>query len=130
MNFTFPKKERICSKIIIDKLFSGGNTAMTVFPLRAIFMTEPLKDNDKYPVQVLISVSKRRMHHAVDRNRIKRQIREMYRFNKNQLVQSCSEHGMKLYIAFISLADEPCDTVKVEKSMIKLLRKTQEKINS
>ena len=130
MNFTFPKKERICSKIIIDKLFSGGNTAMTVFPLRAIFMTEPLKDNDKYPVQVLISVSKRRMHHAVDRNRIKRQIREMYRLNKNQLVQSCSERGMKLYIAFISLADEPCDTVKVEKSMIKLLRKTQEKINS
>ena len=130
MNFTFPKKERICRKIIIDKLFCGGNTAMTVFPLRAIFMTEQLKDNDKYPVQVLISVSKRRMHHAVDRNRLKRQIRETYRLNKNQLVQSCSEHDLKLYIAFISLADEPCDTVKVERSMIKLLRKTQEKINS
>ena len=128
MNFTFPKKERICSKIIIDKLFSGGNTAMTVFPLRAIFMTEKLNEEDNTPVQVIISVSKRRMHRAVDRNRLKRQIREAYRLNKCQLVQFCTENAIKLYIAFISLAEEPCDTEKVERSIIKLLRKTQEKI--
>ena len=128
MNFTFPKKERICRKIIIDKLFCGGNTAMTVFPLRAIFMTEHLNDDDKYPVQVIVSVSKRRMRRAVDRNRLKRQIREAYRLNKNQLLQYCNEHAVKLYIAFVALAEEACQTDKVEHSMIKLLRKTQEKI--
>ena len=36
--FTFTKKERICSKLIIDKLFEGGNQSMAVYPLRAVYM--------------------------------------------------------------------------------------------
>ena len=129
MSFTLPKAERINSKIIIDKLFSGGNTAMSVFPLRAIFMTEPKEDGDAgASVQMMVSVSKRRLHRAVDRNRQKRQIRESYRLNKSELIEFCEQNGLRVYIAFVSLAEEPCSRERIERSMVKLLRKTIEKL--
>lgn len=129
MSFTLPKAERINSKIIIDKLFSGGNTAMSVFPLRAIFMVEPADTPVEHPVQMMVSVSKRRMRHAVDRNRLKRQIREAYRLNKTELVEFCQSRSVCVYIAFVSLADEACTTGRVERSMVKILRKTIEKLS-
>lgn len=130
MSFTLPKAERIKSKIIIDKLFSGGNTAMSVFPLRAIFMTESQQvDEDGPSLQMMVSVSKRRLHHAVDRNRQKRQIREAYRLNKTELMDLCVEKGIRVYIAFVGLSDEPCTSDRIERSMVKLLRKTMEKLN-
>ncbi len=131
MSFTLPKAERINSKITIDKLFSGGNTAMTVFPLRAIFMVEPEGESgaDSPSVQMMVSVSKRRLRHAVDRNRQKRQIREAYRLNKCELAEMCAQKGVRVYIAFVSLAEEPCTTERIERSMVKLLRKTMEKLS-
>ncbi len=131
MSFTLSKAERINSKIIIDKLFSGGNTAMTVFPLRAIFMVEQADEScaDGPSVQMMVSVSKRRLRHAVDRNRQKRQIREAYRLNKCELAEMCAQKGVRVYIAFVSLADEPCTTERIERSMVKLLRKTMEKLS-
>ena len=121
---TVTKKERICSKLIIDKLFEGGNQSMTVYPLRAVYM--PVEKGE-VPVSILVSVPKRRFHHAVDRNRMKRQIREAYRLNKHILWNKLGDAPKSLAIAFICIADKPCSTANVMNSMKKILHRIEER---
>lgn len=75
--------------------------------------------------QVLISVAKRHLHHAVDRNRAKRQIREAYRLQKHLLTPQFSTLSQlpTYHIAFIWLADTPQPSAKVHHSIHKLLAK-------
>ena len=79
MRYTFPKKEKLKSKKLIEQLFSEGKS-VTAFPLRLIYLKTPLNYDVK--AQTGVSVSKRHFKRAVDRNRIKRLMREAYRLNK------------------------------------------------
>ena len=123
--YSFSKAERICSKLIVDKLFAGGNTSMAVYPLRAVCM--PV-EKGCVPVSILISVPKRRFHHAVDRNRMKRQVREAYRLNKSVLWQSLEGKPYSLAIAFICIADKPCASASVARSVKKILSRIEEQV--
>ena len=66
-------------------------------------------------VQVLISVAKRRLRHAVDRNRAKRQIREAYRLNKEILWENLPENTA-IHLGFVWVADQPQDSALVHKT--------------
>lgn len=121
---TFCKAERLCSHKVIEALFAGGNKSVSAYPIRAIFM--PVEQGN---VQLLISVSKRHFKHAVDRNRIKRQIREAYRLNKQLLLGSIPENK-GLALAFIWLSDEKFPTAVVEEKIKKLLQKLIENIST
>ena len=81
--FSFPKKEKLTSKIIIDRLFKEGESTFK-YPFRILFLSDT-SYSEPFP-QIVISVSKRNFKHAVDRNRIKRLIREAYRLQKNELM--------------------------------------------
>lgn len=125
MMYTFKKPEHLCLKKDIETLFSAGSSSMSVFPLRATFR------QIEYPgqgpkVKVLLSVSKRKLHHAVDRVRAKRQIREAYRLQKHMLWDQMPE-GMALHIAFIWLADRPMKSAQVHRSIHRLLHHITEK---
>ncbi|MCR5643513.1 MAG: ribonuclease P protein component [Prevotella sp.] len=123
----FPKQERIISKKLIEQLFENGHShSLTVFPLRAVYQVVEASGN--YPVQILVSVSKRHFKHAVDRNRIKRQIREAYRLNKQQLQTIPLPQGQRLAIAFIWITDELMPSKRVTNSVITLLRKINERL--
>lgn len=65
------------------------------------------------PTQILISVPKRQFHHAVDRNRVKRQVREAYRHNRHLLSGMGQMQGKRLLIAFVWLspAHQPSSVV-------------------
>ena len=76
---------------------------------------------------MLLSVSKRRLRHAVDRNRAKRQLREAYRLQK-QLLWNRLPEGKALHIAFIWLAGQPIDSARVAKRMHALLQQMAERI--
>ena len=127
MDFSFKKSERINSQLVVDKLFGGGNTAMSVFPLRAIYMVQQ-RTEEPSPVRIIVSVPKKRFKHAIDRNRLKRQIREAYRLNKHQLAQIAEERNLLVSIAFISITDSPVNSFKVIKSMKKILARVGEDI--
>ncbi len=79
MGYTFQKKEKLKSQIHIEKLFLKGKS-ISVFPLRMLYLQTAFEDGSK--IKTGVSVSKRKFKKAVDRNRIKRHIREAYRLNK------------------------------------------------
>jgi ribonuclease P protein component len=118
---TFKKEERIVSNLLIESLFEKGNSqSLSAYPLRAVYLrTEHRKGCA--PVQLLISVPKKKFKHAVDRNRVKRQIREAYRKNK-LLLEGTVDEGQMLLIAIIWLSDKHYATNEVEKRVINLLK--------
>lgn len=119
--FTFKKNERITSKLLTEQLFNSKETrAVTVFPLRMVFLEVEYHEGDAQ-TQVLFSVSKRHFKHAVDRNRIKRQLREAYRHNKALLPQI--DEGRQLLIAFIWLTDRHMSSQKIAAALTKALTK-------
>lgn len=69
-------------------MFAGGSRSFSIFPLRVVWL--PAEELD-VQASILISVSKRRFKRAVKRNRIKRQIREAYRLNKQILLAPLTE---------------------------------------
>lgn len=118
---TFKKSERLCSRILMDHLFQGDNRTASSYPIRAVFL--PVEEAVQKGVSILISVPKKRFHDAVDRNRVKRQIREAYRKNKHALVEQVAQSGKGLLVAFIYVSAEIESTEYVEKRVIRLLDK-------
>lgn len=108
----------------IEALFSAGSHAATAYPLRAVFRRTEAGHGPA--VQVLLSVAKRRLHHAVDRNRAKRQLREAYRLNKYVLLDTLPA-GCHLHLGFIWLADRPMSTERVTASVRLLLQRIADK---
>lgn len=127
--FTLGKEERICSKKLIDMLFKGGNShSVVAFPLRAVYMMMERTVGEPQ-AQMLVSVPKRHLKHAVKRNRVKRQVREAYRKNKNTVLDGMSERPeAKMAIAFIWLGKNLRDTACVERCMKDILRRICEKL--
>jgi ribonuclease P protein component len=115
MKFTLGKEERLKSRKLIGRLYTEGKT-VKVFPLRMVYLqTEHTSD---FPAQVGVSVPKRNFKRAVDRNRIKRLLREAYRKQKFTVYDSVN----KPYVFMISyLAKEEWKYADIEKKMSKLL---------
>jgi ribonuclease P protein component len=82
MKFTYNKTEKLKSKKLIDQLFTEGQS-VSAFPLRLVYLKTGFKD--EVLIKTGVSVSKRYFKNAVDRNRIKRLMREAYRLHKPQL---------------------------------------------
>ena len=112
----FPKAEHLCLKRHIDALFTRPDGHATAWPLRLVW-----QHTDEGACQMLVSVAKRHLHHAVDRNRAKRQVREHYRLNKSLLHEDGGQPE-GLHLAFIWMADKPVESLRVEQSVIRLLK--------
>ena len=121
---TFKKSERLCSRTLMDHLFQGNSHSVSAYPLRAVFL--PVDQMEQEGVSVLISVPKKRFHDAVDRNRVKRQLREAYRKHKHALVGQMVARKQGLLIAFIYVSAQIESTAYIEKRMTRLLEKIAE----
>ncbi len=108
-------------------LFGSGSTSMAAFPLRAVFKAIPRRNPADVPVQVLISVPKKRFKHAVDRNRVKRQVREAYRQCKQQLCEAVPDDQC-LLLAFVWIADELMPSTTVADRIQKLVKRITERV--
>ncbi len=115
MSSSYPKKEKLKSKKQIERLFSEGQS-IGVYPLRMVYLKCDL--NDDTLIKTGVSVSKRNFKRAVDRNRIKRLLREAYRLNKQESFNNISS-CFTLMILYIG--KEELDFSVIEKKMKKLL---------
>jgi ribonuclease P protein component len=95
MNFTYPKNEKLKSKITIGLLFTDGKS-VSKYPLRLVYHSGALSDNQK--LKMGVSVSKKNFKKAVDRNYFKRILRETYRLNKHILFDNLDKpHAFMLF---------------------------------
>ena len=123
--FTLSKEDRICSKKLINELFTGNGRSMTAFPLRVVFMKRTIID-DQPRAAMLVSVPKRYFKHAVDRNRVKRQVREAFRRNKSIITQNLTDDHEAVAMAFVWLTNEKLPSSEVENRMVRLLTRISE----
>jgi ribonuclease P protein component len=117
--YTFKKEERLCNKKLIDGLFHNGSSFLC-YPFRVSWLIAP--DSQMVPVQVLFAVAKKRYKRAVDRNLVKRRMREAYRLLKQQTLYTpllASQKSIVLSIGFIG--KEISDYSLMEKKMLKAL---------
>ena len=132
MDYGLTKSERLTSQLVIEKLFAGGNASMAAFPLRIVFMQMKKQGGentkDEPPVSILVSVPKKRFRHAVDRNRMKRLVREAYRLNKHILWDALEGKDYRLALAFVCITDTLPSFYAVNKSMKKALTRIAERI--
>lgn len=97
--YGFKKNERLCSKVQIAELFKTGNS-FVVYPFRVVWRESDEKR--EIPVQTAFSVAKRKIRLAVNRNLLKRRMREAYRIRKNELYSRYSDVSLDLMIIYLS----------------------------
>jgi ribonuclease P protein component len=113
IRYTLGKQERLKSRKVIENLFKEGKS-FSIFPFRLLFAFEkkqPSTDNnqllrDSYRLQAGFTASSRHFKKAVDRNRIKRLMREAYRLQKNELESLCILKGNSLALFLIYVGKE------------------------
>ena len=132
MNYGLTKSERLTSQLVIEKLFAGGNASMAAFPLRIVYMQMEKQDGKEVTgeplTSILVSVPKKRFRHAVDRNRMKRLIRESYRLNKHILWDALEGKDFRIALAIVCITDALPTFYTVNKSMKKVLTRVAERI--
>jgi ribonuclease P protein component len=123
--FTLNKAERLKRRKIIEQLFSGGR-AVTAFPIRAQYK---MVNQLTVPLQAGFSVSSRNFKRAVDRNRIKRLMREAYRLQKLPLEQALQTKEQQLALFLIYTGKELPEYALVKEKVEVVLKKLLQTVN-
>lgn len=111
----FPKKERLTSKKKIEELFKRGSSAY-LYPFRLQYLPGPPADGTR--PEVLFSVSKRYFKRAVDRNLIRRRMREAYRTGRAELLGNVPAGRLPGVVAWVYTAKEPPPFDMLKKKLI------------
>jgi len=121
--FTFRDTERLKKKKLIDQLFANGMSFYS-HPFKVIWLISETEQPSR--AQVLISVSRRVMKRAVDRNRVKRQVRELYRHEKEVIYDFLAEQHRYALIGIIFTGNEllpfPTAKEKINQVMVRLMK--------
>ena len=127
MEFTLGKEERLKNNLSIQGLLKRGKTVSS-FPLKIYWDYSP-DPHQKYPVRAAITVPKRKFKRAVDRNLMKRRIREAYRLNKNMLYETLGQRNQKIQLIILLLSDEFIPYNQLEKRMREILLQLMNKLS-
>lgn len=116
MNNAFSKSERLCGQTRIEDLYHNGKR-FVVWPLRVTYRVV-----EDAPTRVLIWAPKSLFKHAVDRNCLRRRMREAYRLNKSLL----TERGKTYEVAFNYMDKEIQESPVIHKAMRQALKRLAE----
>lgn len=125
---SFHKNERLCSRKLIEELFASRNRFI-LFPYSVAWNICP-QDTFEAPAQVLISTSKRRFHHAVDRNRVKRLSRECYRLHKEELYHILENQNIKITLSISYIHTEILPYETLSRKFDRIIAQLQKELHS
>ena len=114
-DFSFPKEEKLKGKKHFEALFVEGKSVLK-FPLKLIYLQSDFKDDAA--VKIAVVAPKKRFGRAVDRNRIKRLLREVYRLNKGPIFNNIEGNFAFL---FLYLGDKMPNFQEMDKAMKEVL---------
>ncbi len=116
--YSFPRNEKLKSRKVITRLFEEGN-AEYYFPIKLLWLTGG-EDQDS-GIKAGFSVPKRSFKRAVDRNLLKRRMREAYRLNKSKLLETAQQKELQTSLFFIYTTNTIYDYKQIEASITKHL---------
>lgn len=116
----FRKSERLCSRKSIGRLFESGNTIVH-YPFRFLWLESDT--GSPYPVRMAVSVPARKIKKAVNRNRIKRLIRESYRMSKGILYENLEMQNRKADMMLIYISGSLHDFEFIDQKIRQLIQK-------
>ncbi len=127
---TFSKNERLCSRILIDRLIEKGKS-FNHSPFRITWL--PIAESSA-PIKVVISVPKRSFKKAVDRNKLKRQIREVYRKQKQSVYDvlkdlSAGQAEKRILVMIVYTAKTKLEFKEIEQKIIEALERLSKAVN-
>lgn len=126
LRYKFGKSEKLKSRKAIEQLFAEGKS-FSNFPFRVIWR---FNESTGTPLQAGFTVSSRYFKKAVDRNRIKRLVREAYRLQKNELLEQLKNNQKQLAVFFVyvgnELPDYPAVFEKTGSAIKRLIKLTNE----
>lgn len=120
---TFSKSERLCSQVLIERLVEKGKS-FNSFPFRISWLEIAESSS---PIKIVISVPKRIVKKAVERNKIKRQIREVYRKEKQKGYDLLGDKKILLMLVYTSKTK--MEFKELEEKTIEALKRLNKKIN-
>lgn len=122
------KEEKVKSAQRVSEIYHEG-TAGFVYPFKYHFILEPKEDSFQNLLRLCIAVSKKKFKHAVDRNRVKRLVKEAFRLNKMAYYDTIGHpNSIDLYLVFIG--KELPDYATIEKGMKTILDKLTKLANN
>jgi ribonuclease P protein component len=123
--FGFGKKEKLKSRKQIDDLFATGKS-FAIFPIRVTYKLLPA--DEQLPLQVAVTASKKYFKKAVERNRIKRLLREAYRLQKAETIAIFRQKGQQAHVFFMYTDKTIAPFEEVKVTMGKCLKRLQQKV--
>lgn len=115
------KAERLKSRKAIQRLFSGQSPSFAQYPVRLIFLEREVEGG--VPVSITVSVPKRKFPKAVDRNRIRRQVKETWRLNKHRLYKKLPPDSPGFDFVLLYVAREPVPFAQIEQAVQVMIRR-------
>ena len=123
VRFTFPKISRLKSSALIKEVVQHRQSVFR-FPIKCFYCVQDTPGSTAAKIAFL--VSKRRLRHAVDRNRMKRLLREAFRLHSGKLAVSDNK---TLYLCWMFVGDVLPDFHQVESAAQQLFQDLHRKLD-
>jgi ribonuclease P protein component len=121
MKRTFKREERLKNNLHIQDLLKHGHT-LSSYPLK-IYWKSTVDPSQKYPVRIAVAVPRKKFHRAVDRNILKRRIRESYRKHKHVLYEKMSDSSLKILLMVLYISDESIPYEDIDTALLSAMSK-------
>ena len=122
---TFSKEERLCGKKQIDQLFEKGEKFKEV---SFVVIWQETKAKSEFPAKILISIPKRNIPKANQRNMLKRLLKECYRKQKQSLYQVLLQKEKQIIFAIIYQKTDVLKYKELESEINLILNRLKKKL--
>ncbi len=126
-NFQLRKSDRLKRRKVIETIFSSGQ-GVQAYPIQLIW-TVAERQGPGY-IQVGFTAPRKKFKRAVDRNLVKRRMREAYRLNKSLIPEAIVSENAQIVVMCIYMSRDILAFDSIQKGMIKALKRLAEKHDS